>query len=332
MDIKRKRAIAGLVLLVISITAVAAALIRYHSTPWTRHAEVQADIISIAPRVNGEVSEVFVRDNQPVKMGDLLFVIDPEPYQLAVNQAKVQLRQTVHEVDQLRAAVTIAHQELEQARSRLEYARASDKRIQELFAAKTVSADAAEKSRKQLAVDMAEVERAKANLLKAETILGDQSEEDVRIQAAQIKLETAQLNLRYTRVVAPADGFVVNVKIAPGDYGQVGVPLVAVVDEASLRVSAMFRENQLGKIAVGDSADVVLMSASGVKLRGKVLSLGTAIAPPETVSANELVPSIPTVFDWVRLPQRVPVIIALDSGQETGRIIPGMTASVTVRR
>ncbi len=147
----------------------------------------------------------------------------------------------------------------------------------------------------------------------------------------RIKLKFAQLDLSYTRVAATVNGFVVNVKIGAGDYGREGVPLVAVVDEASLRISAMFRENQLAKISVDDTAQVVLMSARKKKLSGKVRALGTAIAPPETASANALVPSIPPIFDWVRLPQRVPVIIVLDPGQDTGYIIPGMTASVTVR-
>jgi multidrug efflux system membrane fusion protein len=277
------------------------------------------------------VSEVMVKDNQPVKRGDVLFMIDPEPYQLEVDKAEVNLKQTHLEVDQLRAAVTVAHKEVVQAAESLKYSRENAKRIRELRSTGAVSQDKADRSRKRLAVAEAEEERAKAHLLKAETALGDQSEEDVRIQAARLKLRFAKLDLSYTRVKAPANGFVVNVKIAAGDHGQDGVPLVAVVDEASLRVSAMYRENQLANIAVGDVAEVVLMSAPDKKLSGKVRSLGTAIAPPETTSANDLVPSIPAIFDWVRLPQRVPVIVELDPGQATGHIIPGMTASVTVR-
>ena len=331
MDTNRKRSIIGLSLLLISLVAVSTAYYRYTSTPWTRHGEVQADIIRVAPRVSGMVSEVMVKDNQPVKRGDVLFVIDPERYQLAVDKAEVNLKQAHLEVDQLRAAVSVARKELVQATESLQYSGENAKRIRELSAKGTVSQDRADRSRKSLAVAVAEEKRAQANLLKVEAALGDQSEEDVRIRSARLKLNVAKLDLSYTQVKAPADGFVVNVKIAAGDHGQDGVPLVAVVDEASLRVSAMFRENQLANIAVDDTAEVVLMSAPDKKLSGKVQSLGTAIAPPETTSANDLVPSIPAIFDWIRLPQRVPVIIALDQEQDTGHIIPGMTASVTVR-
>ncbi|NOQ46388.1 MAG: biotin/lipoyl-binding protein [Desulfobulbaceae bacterium] len=332
MDTNRKRKLITLILLFISVVAVSGAWYKYSSTPWTRHGEVQADIINVAPRISGMVSEVLVKDNQPVKKGDVLFVIDPEPYQLVVNEAEVNLKQTRLEVDQLRAAVTIAEEELIQAGEDLQYSTENAQRIKVLSERGAASKDAADKARKRLAVAKAEVNRAEANLLKTKTALGDQSEEDVRIQSARIKLKFAQLDLSYTRVKATVNGFVVNVKIGTGDYGQAGVPLVAVVDEASLRISAMYRENQLAKIAVGDSARVVLMSAKNKKLQGKVRSLGTAIAPPETASANNLVPSIPAIFDWIRLPQRVPVIISLDPGQDTGHIIPGMTASVTVRR
>lgn len=331
MDTKQKRKLVALLLLTISVIVVSIAYYRYTNTPWTRHGEVQADIIRVAPRISGMISEVLVKDNQPVKKGDVLFVIDPEPYQLRVVEAEVNLKQIGLEVDQLRATVTITEEELTQAREDLQYSGENAQRIKVLSERGAASKDAADKARTRLAVAKAEVNRAKANLLKAKTALGDQEEENVRIQAARIKLSYAKLDLGYTRVKATVNGFVVNVKIGAGDYGQIGVPLVAVVDEASLRISAMYRENQLAKIAVGDSARVVLMSAKKKKLSGKVRSLGTAIAPPETTSANNLVPSIPAIFDWIRLPQRVPVIIVLDPEQDTGHIIPGMTASVTVR-
>ncbi len=331
MDTKRKRKLIPLLLLVISVIAVASAWYKYSSTPWTRHGEVQADIIRVAPRISGMISEVPVKENQPVKKGDVLFVIDSEPYQLAVDEAEVNLKQTRLEVDQLKAAITIAEEELVQAREDLQYSGENAQRIKVLSNRGAASKDAADKARKSLAVAQAEVKRAEANLLKAKTALGDQTEEDVRIQTARIKLNFAKLDLDYTQVKSPVNGFVVKVNIGAGDYGREGVPLVAVVDESSLRISAMFRENQLAKIAVGDAARVVLMSDKKKKLSGRVRSLGTAIAPPDTASANDLVPSIPAIFDWIRLPQRVPVIIVLDPGQDTGHIIPGMTASVTVR-
>jgi multidrug resistance efflux pump len=77
MDTKRKRKLVTLLLLIISVVAVSSAWYKYSSRPWTRHGEAQADIINIAPRISGMISEVLVKDNQPVKKGDVLFVIDP---------------------------------------------------------------------------------------------------------------------------------------------------------------------------------------------------------------------------------------------------------------
>ena len=331
MDTKRKRKLVPLLLLLISVSAVSIVWYRYAATTWTRHGEVQADIIRVAPRINGMITEVLVKDNQPVKKGDVLFVIDPEPYQLLVDEAEVNLKLIHLEVGQLKAAVTIAEEEVIQAREDLQYSGENAKRIKVLSEKGAATKDAADKARKRLAVAKAETNRAEANLLRAQTALGDQTEEDVRIQAARIKLNLAKLDLSFTRVEATVNGFVVNVRIGAGNFGRIGVPRVALVDEDSLRISAMFRENQLAKITVGDTARVVLMSAKNKKLSGKVQSLGTAIAPPETANANNLVPTIPPIFDWIRLPQRVPVLIVLDPGQDTGHIIPGMTASVTVR-
>ncbi|MCU7836098.1 MAG: HlyD family secretion protein [gamma proteobacterium symbiont of Taylorina sp.] len=332
MDTNRKRKIVSILLLLISIIAVLTAYYRYVSTPWTRHGEVQADIIKVAPRISGMVNKIMIKDNQAVKQDDVLFIIDPEPFQLEVEKAKVGLKQTQLEIKQLRASVIVARKELLQATENLQYNRKNAARIEKLRTSDSISQDMADRSRKSLAVAVAEEKRAEANLLKAEAALGDQKEEHVLIQAARIKLRFAELDLSYTQVKSVVDGYVVKVNIAAGDYGKKGIPLVAVVDENSLRISAMFRENQLHNIAVGDTVEVVLMSAPGEKLHGQVSSLGTAIAPPETIQANALIPSIPAIFDWIRLPQRVPVNIKLETGQNTAHMIPGMTASVTVRR
>lgn len=330
MDTSRKRSLVGLSLLIMAALALFISYHKYNTTPWTRHGEVMADIIKVAPRVNGQISQVLVKENQSVNKGELLILIDPEPYQLAVEQAEVKLRQTHHDVEQLKASIVAVQKELEKAFEDLQYSRENSQRIKTLRQSASVSQDAADKARKSLAVAEAEHERVKANLHKAQTALGDEGKENIRILAAQINVKRARLDLSYTSIKAPADGFVVNVKIAAGDYGQTGKPLIAVVDKASLRITAMFRENQLQNIDLNDQAQVILMAQPDQTLTGKVQSIGTAIAPPETTRANDLVPSIPTVFDWVRLPQRVPVIVLLDPQQSTKYFIPGMTASVTI--
>lgn len=147
-------------------------------------------------------------------------------------------------------------------------------------------------------------------------------------QQAQANLEAARLNLARTDVRAPVDGYVTNLTVHAGDYARIGEAKLAVVDEASYWVYGYFEETKLPHIAVGDSAELQLMS--GERLEGHVQSIARAIYDRDNPQSRELVADVNPTFNWVRLAQRVPVRIHIDKVPEGVLLAAGITATVIV--
>jgi RND family efflux transporter MFP subunit len=148
-----------------------------------------------------------------------------------------------------------------------------------------------------------------------------------RVQVAQSVVAGAQLNLERTRVLAPQDGYVVNLNVHPGDYAVVGRPLIAVVDRHSFRIEAYFEETKLTNIHPGDVAELRLLG-SNLKISGHVESLARAISEPDVAG---LLSSVNPTFHWVRLAQRIPVRIRIDGIPDGLVLTSGMTCTVVVR-
>ena len=148
-----------------------------------------------------------------------------------------------------------------------------------------------------------------------------------RLRAAQSALAAARLNLERAKVLAPADGYVVNLNVHPGDYAVVGRPLIAIVDRHSFRVEAYFEETKLPGVHSGDAAEVRLL-AGNAPLRGHVEGLARAISEPDVAG---LLSSVNPTFHWVRLAQRIPVRIAIDAMPAGVVLASGMTCTVVLR-
>jgi len=360
-----KNIISKLPTLVLVLVAVVLAYIvyqRWTHDPWTRDGQVRADIVKIAPRVSGYIVEIAVQDNQLVREGELLFRIDSSSYQLAVDTAQVQLQQAREHVAALVASVKAAEARVLQSEAGMVAARAMIKQRQAALAnarseaarAKRLLGDKAgsvENSEKkaatvlelQAAVDSAraslsETEAAlassQADLDQARANLGEPGAANVRIREAMVHLEQARLNLSWTSIYAPFDGFTTNLTVNEGQFGSAGTPIAAFVDSSSFRVDGYFQESKLKYIKPGDRAVISLMSHPDTELEGVVDSIGYAIDPPHSAATEgvfNLVPQIQPTFDWIRLPQRVPVRIRLVEVPEDIQLVSGMTASVAIR-
>jgi RND family efflux transporter MFP subunit len=148
-----------------------------------------------------------------------------------------------------------------------------------------------------------------------------------RVQVAQSVVAGAQLNLERTKVLAPEDGYVVNLNVHPGDYAVVGRPLIAVVNRHSFRIEAYFEETKLPNVHPGDVAELRLLG-SNLKISGHVESLARAISEPDVAG---LLSSVNPTFHWVRLAQRIPVRIRIDNVPDGLILTSGMTCTVVVR-
>jgi len=259
----------------------------YIENPWTRDGQVRTQVIQVAPRVTGMVTKIYVEDNQKVKMGDLLFEIDPSQYQVKLNQAEARLKRT-----------------LEAAKGKkIEY-----ERVKNIY----------EKDRG--AVSQKDLVRNETNYYKS---LAD-------IETSEEAVNTAKLNLSYTKVYAEVDGYVSNINFQVGTQATANQPILALVDENSYWVFGFFRENAIPEVEVGDKAIVTLLAYPDIPLSGKVESIAWGISHSDGNPGNNLLPSVKPVFQWIRLAQRIPVRIKLDKLPENVKLRFGLTASVMV--
>lgn len=147
------------------------------------------------------------------------------------------------------------------------------------------------------------------------------------LDMAQAELRAAELDLERTEVRAPADGTVVNLTIQQGNFAQRGKPVLSMVKSGSFYVTGYFEETKLPLVHIGQRASVVLMNGAHT-LQGKVTSVGQAIANANTRTDQQLLPQVQQTFNWVRLAQRIPVHIELESIPDHILLAAGMTATV----
>jgi multidrug resistance efflux pump len=268
-----------------------------------------------------------------VKKGDPLLEIDPSQYTLAVQAAQQQLEQARQEVASLTAAIQAAQAAVAAMQATVDEANRDLKRAQ--AAGNAVSAEFLDQKNMAAQVGAADLAQNQAQLAQATQVLGAPGDANYRIQAAQVALAQANLNLSWTKIVAPSDGYVTNLNLDEGDYVPAGGPVLAFVDSTSFWVSGYFMETQLRHMKQGDRAVITLMAHPDQPLIGEVDSIGWAIAPPNVADVagdRYLVPVIQPVFDWVRLAQRVPVRIKITEVPDGVELIVGLTASVAIRR
>jgi len=239
---------------------------RYVENPWTRDAQVRANIVGIAPRVSGPIIHVAVVDNQEIKKGDLLFEIDPADFKAQLDLASGQ--------------VLNAEANLKQQQQNLD-------RQTDLYRTHVNALQDLQNAQDSFAAAQAQAVSAKANL------------------------ELARLNLGYTKVMAPVDGYVTNMNTSAGTYVTAGNQLMALVDTSSFWIAAYFKETQLPHIQEGQKAKLAFMGYPNQPFEGVVRSVGWGIYVQDGSgnASTDLLPSISQTVDWVRLPQRFAVRI-----------------------
>jgi multidrug resistance efflux pump len=172
--------------------------------------------------------------------------------------------------------------------------------------------------------------QAKDDLARGLANLGELGEDNPRLRRAAADLEIAQLNLEFTKVWAPTDGYVTNLRLGVGDSAVAHQPMLAVIDANSFYVQAFFRETFVGNFQKGDRAVVTLMSYPDTPLEGSVDSIGWGIAQQNGSTGFELLPSVAPTFEWIRLAQRLPVMVRIGNLPDNIKLRAGTTASVVV--
>ncbi len=294
----------------------------------TDNAYVQQDKVSVSADVAGRIVEVAVKENQPVKAGDLLFRIDPAPYRIAVEQANAAIAAAQVNVGTLQSSYRGTSADIQAARDQIasaqeDYARQSALMKQGFTTrARLQQAEhAVEQARAKLSNAQADADEARAKLATGAAVPG----ESPAIAAAKVQREKAQLDLSRTAAYAPTSGTISQAdRLQVGQMMLSGLPAVSIVASQRAWIEANFKETDLNQMRVGQPATVSFDAYSGLKLKGHVQSIGAG-----TGSEFSVLPAQNATGNWVKVTQRVPVRIALDETSPR-QLIAGLSAKVTV--
>jgi len=306
--------------------------------PQTDDAIVMADIIGVVPQVSGTITELHVADNQAVREGDLLFVIDPRPYEFAVQRARAELASldgeievTARKIDGQRFAVAAAKAAVERAEAQVKNTSDSLNRLEPLLPKEFVTAEKVDQARTAKRTAEAGLDEARRKMDQAEKDVGDLTALLGKRDAAQAALGKAELDLNFCFVRAEFDALVVNLHTAVGAFVAPGpVPVFSLVDTRAWYVLADYRETELKHIAPGMAAEVYVLTDPSYRFHGTVQGVGWAVNPEDQPIVSG-VPQVKRELYWVHIAQRFPVRIRIEDPKPSHLFRVGASAVAIIR-
>ena len=296
----------------------------------TENANLRQAKVMVSAEAAGRIVEVDIADNAAVSAGDKLFVVDPEPYRIALSQADASLAAARLNVEQLRAAYGQAVAQERMAASEVTYLKSQYDRAADL-ARKGINAQSSldeaqrdlERAEEQHRAALQGIESARAALGGDPDIATDRHPS---VLAAQSTRDKAAFDLAQTTVRAPADGVISQASsFKVGQYVTAGTPLFSLVETGDTWVEANFKETQLTNMKPGQTAEVTLDTYPDVPFHATVESIGAG-----TGAEFSLLPAQNATGNWVKVTQRIPVRLRLDTEGKDVPVRTGMSASVEV--
>ena len=297
----------------------------------TDDAYVHTHIHQIAPRVSGTVVGVYVDDNDLVKKGQLLVRLDPTDYEVSLKRAMATHRRQIEIVQQKYASVDAAKAGLNLAKAQYDMAKKDYERYKYLFETEVIPEQQYDNAKTNLEVADARVKNAEEMLNQAIADLGGDlttsPEERSIVREARQQQSQATLNLAYTNIYAPTDGYITSKNVEVGNKVNYGQPLMAIlpIRNEEIWIEANYKETQLKNLRVGNPVEVEVGAYPGKVFHGVVQSLqsGTGAAlsllPPENATGN-----------WVKVVQRLPVrIFVLDETDPDHLLREGLSVKAT---
>ena len=296
--------------LLLIVLSLAWYLLADRYTPYTQQARVGAFVIPVAAEVAGRVIRVNVRNNQDVKAGDVLFELDPQPLQIAVDRAKADLESTRRQVGASTAGIASAQASLRAAQANELKTRQDNQRLEGLYKQDpgTISVRLLEVSRANREQAVAQVAAARAEVQRAQEQEGGNTDTNAQLRSAASALAKAELDLANTRIGARSAGLITDLRTDVGQFAAVGSPVMTLIAIHDVWISADLTENNLGRVQPGTPVAIVLDALPGEVLDGRVRSVGYGVSVGQTPAPGTL-PSIQNSRDWLRPAQRFPVII-----------------------
>lgn len=266
--------------------------------------------------------ELPVRDHDHVEKAQLLLVIDPRSYEIAVKRAEANLTLEKLQRAAAEADVSAARAQVTEREARYDDAKRNDARIQELLKLKSASQAQADTVRYKLREATAALDAARSKL---QQVVREQDEAGARIRVAEAALAQVRLDYSHTRIRAPASGTLGKLEVRPGDVVEKGQQLFPLVEDTAIWVDANYKETDLLRIKAGQPATVVVDMYPDRKFHGVVESISPAsgvafsLLPPENASGN-----------WVKVTQRFPVRVRITDPDPVTPLRVGASSSVTI--
>jgi multidrug resistance efflux pump len=285
-------------------------------TPYTQQARVQAFVVPVASEVPGRVTRVYVRNNQDVKLGTVLFEVDPEHYRIAVDRARADLESTRRQIGASSAGIDSARASLRAAQANELKARQDSERLERLYRedSGTISLRRLEVARASLEQASSQVAAARAEVQRAREQEGGSEEDNAKLRSAATALEKAELDLANTRVRARSAGLITDLRTDAGQFAAAGSPVMTLITIHDMWISAEMTENNLGHVEPGTPVAIVLDAVPGKVFEGRVRSVGYGVSVGQSTPPGSL-PTVQNSRDWLRPAQRFPVIVEFSPGE-----------------
>lgn len=274
----------------------------------TDDAFIEGHIITVAPRISGQVIDLKITDNQLVKKGDLLLVIDPNDY-------IVKLKQSESKLQEAKSSLVESDNHIKKTFSELEFARNDFRRFEQMYKKGITSKQNYESKKTDYTTAQLNNNSAKA---KHEEILA-------QIKQLEAEVEQDKLNLSYTKIYASQDGMITNRSVEEGNYVQTAQPMFAIVPE-KVWIVANFKETQIANMKKGQSVNIKIDTFGSRKFKGEVESIQRS-----TGAKASLFPPENAVGSYVKIVQRVPVKIIFKEDISKYNIVPGMSVIPEVK-
>jgi membrane fusion protein, multidrug efflux system len=312
-----------LISIAVIVLAAAIALYALHESnihPTTTDSSIDADVVHVAAAVGGRIIELPVSENARVTAGDLLFQIDPLPYQQAVEQAagdldiaEAELETRGRVLSTQRSDATIAADQTKNARQNHELAMRSLERISPLASKGYVpkqQLDDAQVLEKDTATKLRQAQEQEAAAYRA---IDTEAAAEATVRARKAALAIAQRALDDTTVRASHNGLVVGLRVSTGEMVNPSQSLFTLINTDEWFANANFRETDLSAIAVGDCATVFSLIDRKVPIKGVVQGIGWGVTGQDIINIPRSVPYVERSMNWVRVAQRFPVRIRIEN-------------------
>jgi len=296
--------------LLLIVLSLAWYLLADRFTPYTQQARVGAFVIPVAAEVAGRVIRVNVRNNQDVKAGDVIFEVDPQPYQIAVDRARADLESTRRQIGASTAGIASAQANLRAAQANELKARQDNTRLESLYRQDpgTISVRLLEVSRANREAAVSQVAAARAEVQRAQEQEGGSQEDNAQLRSAATALSKAELDLSNTQVRARSAGLITDLRTDVGQFAAAGNPVMTLIAIHDVWISADMTENNLGRVKPETPVSIVLDALPGEVFAGRVRSVGYGVSVGQTPPPGSL-PTVQNSRDWLRPAQRFPVVI-----------------------